>query len=177
MLLTHLYQYFGALLGCSATGFPAYAGFGSQASVHRFMNLNSAEVGYFIQNVGLAAASFGVATDDITVVATALETIFDVRCAQPTTVIPAQGAQLQSICEADDCALAPNATCAAYPTQFAPAMSNATTASNGTTASNSTGSSSTTGSSSPSVSSFTGAAIKVGAGIGSGIMALVAFAI
>ena len=34
-LLTHLYQYFGALLGCSAAGFPAYQGFGSQAAVHR----------------------------------------------------------------------------------------------------------------------------------------------
>lgn len=141
------------------------------------MNLDSAEVGYFIQNVGLAASSFGVTSDDITIVATALSTIFDVRCAEPTTVIPAQGAQLQSICLADDCALAPNATCAAYPVQFAPAMSNATSsASNSTAASNSTGSGTSTSSQTPTVSSFTGAAVKIGAGIGSGLLALAAFA-
>ncbi|KAF1356369.1 hypothetical protein BDV97DRAFT_276865, partial [Delphinella strobiligena] len=121
-LLTHLYQYFGALLGCTGSGFPAYAGFGSQASVHRFMDLDSAEVGYFIQQVGLAAESFGVAAADVQVVATALETIFDVKCAPATTVIPAQGAQLQSICQAEDCALAPNASCAAYPSTFQPAV-------------------------------------------------------
>jgi len=37
-LLTHLYQYFGALLGCSQYGkgaFPAYQGFGSMYQVHK----------------------------------------------------------------------------------------------------------------------------------------------
>lgn len=41
-LLTHLYQYFGVLLGCSMQGgsaFPAYAGSGSQYNVHKFMAL------------------------------------------------------------------------------------------------------------------------------------------
>lgn len=183
-LLTHLYQYFGALLGCSATGFPSYQGFGSQASVHRFMDLDAAEVGYFIQNVGLAAASFGVTEDDITVVATALSTIFNVKCAPPTTVIPAQGAQLQSICQADDCALAPNATCAAYPVTMQPAVSNATLAgTSGSTSTNSTssgsGSNSTVSgsgaSATPSSSTYTGAAVKIGGGIGAGLLALAAF--
>lgn len=38
MLFTHLYSYFGTLLGCSSVGkgaFPAYAGSTSQASVHK----------------------------------------------------------------------------------------------------------------------------------------------
>lgn len=172
-LLTHLYQYFGALLGCSAAGFPAYEGFGSQAAVHRFMDLDAAEVGYFIEQVGLSAASFGVAQADIQVVATALDSIFNVRCAPPTTVIPSQGAQLQSICQAPDCPLSPNATCAAYPTDVLPSVANSTLAgvSNATALSNSTSTSSST------PSTFTGAAVKTGAGIGAALLALVAFAL
>lgn len=171
-LLTHLYQYFGALLGCTATGFPAYAGFGSQASVHRFMDLDSAEVGWFIQNVAMAAASFGVAEDDIAIVGKALNSIFNVRCAPPTTVIPAQGAQLQSICEADDCPLAPNATCAAYPMTMMPAAANSTTMSNST---GTTGSTTGTSSMSSPISTFTGSAAKAGAAIGAGLLGLAAY--
>ncbi|KAI4719025.1 hypothetical protein E4T48_04722 [Aureobasidium sp. EXF-10727] len=164
-LMTHLYQYFGALLGCSATGFPSYAGFGSQAAVHRFMDLSAAEVGYFIQQVALAASSFGVTQDDIAVVGKALNSIFNVRCAPPTTVIPAQGAQLQSICQDETCPLAPMATCAAYPATMKPAKSNSTMAgsgsANGTMAAGS-GSAASPSSSHPA--SYTGAAAKVGAG-------------
>lgn len=181
-LMTHLYQYFGALLGCSASGFPSYAGFGSQASVHRFMDLSYAEVGYFIQQVALAAASFGVSQDDIATVGKALNTIFNVRCAPPTTVIPAQGAQLQSICEDETCPLAPMPTCAAYPATMKPAMSNSTmgSGSNSTMGSGSgSASASKSGSMSASSShpaSYTGAAAKVGAGA-AGIMALAALAL
>ena len=161
-LMTHLYQYFGALLGCSATGFPSYQGFGSQAAVHRFMDLSAAEVGYFIQQVALAATSFGVSSDDVAVVGKALNTIFNVRCAPPTTVIPAQGAQLQSICQDETCLLAPMATCAAYPATMKPAKSNSTMAGS-TASSNSTmGGSAAPTSSKPA--SYSGAAAKVGAG-------------
>lgn len=172
-----MYQYFGVLLGCSGTTFPAYKGFGSQASVHRFMDLDAAEVGYFIQNVGLAAASFGVATDDITVVAKALNSIFNVKCSKPTTVVPAQGAQLQSICQADDCVLAPNATCAAYPVTMMPAVANSTLA--GVTNSSSLANGTVTGtkSSPTAVSTFAGAAVKTGAGLGAAVLAVVAFAL
>ncbi|KAK4954779.1 hypothetical protein LTR66_013491 [Elasticomyces elasticus] len=137
-LMTHLYQFFGSLLGCSAygsTGFPAYSGSASMASVHRFMDLDPTDLGYFIAQVALAAASFGVADTDVAAVGAALQSLFGYRCAPPTTVIAAQGAQLQSVCEDDTCPLAPNATCAAYPA-ITPAMdANATgaaTASMGT---------------------------------------------
>ncbi|KAI1077258.1 hypothetical protein F5B20DRAFT_583502 [Whalleya microplaca] len=116
-LLTHLYQFFGSLLGCSMqgmAGFDAYTGHASMYDVHKFMDLDSAEVGYFINQVALAAASFGVAQDDISAVGTALTSLFDVRCAPPTTAIMAQGPQLQSICIAEDCPLAPNSTCSSY---------------------------------------------------------------
>ncbi|KAI5199056.1 hypothetical protein E4T39_06427 [Aureobasidium subglaciale] len=160
-LLTHLYQYFGALLGCSATGFPSYAGFGSQAAVHRFMDLSAAEVGYFIQQVALAASSFGVSQEDIAVVGKALNTIFNVRCAPPTVVIPAQGAQLQSICQDETCLLAPMATCAAYPATMKPAKANDTMAAGGAANSTQTGAPAAT-SSKPAA--FSGAAVKIGAG-------------
>ncbi|KAH9985374.1 hypothetical protein F4779DRAFT_318394 [Xylariaceae sp. FL0662B] len=123
-LLTHLYQFFGSLLGCSKQGMPgfeAYMGHASMYEVHRFMGLNSAETGYFINQVALAAASFGVAQDDISAVGKALTSLFDVRCAPPMTAIKAQGPQLQSICITEDCLLAPNATCGSYEPVLEPA--------------------------------------------------------
>lgn len=47
-LLTHLYTFFGALLGCSMYGkgaFPSYMGHGSMYEVHSFMDLDAAQVG------------------------------------------------------------------------------------------------------------------------------------
>lgn len=78
------------------------------------MDLSSAEVGYFIQQVALSAKSFGVADADLTVVGDALGSLFDYKCAAPVEVIPGQGAQLQAICVGADCPLAMNATCDAY---------------------------------------------------------------
>ncbi|KAH6997459.1 hypothetical protein EDB80DRAFT_652601 [Ilyonectria destructans] len=123
-LLTHLYQFFGSLLGCSEqgmSGFDAYKGESSMYSVHKFMDLDYAEVTYFITQVGLAAASFGVAEDDIKVVATALGGLFNVRCAPATTVIKAQGSQLQSICiDPKTCPLAMDGVCSKYDTPVTP---------------------------------------------------------
>jgi len=83
--------------------------------VHKFMDLSAAENGYFITQVGLAAASFGVTQDDAAAVGMALNNLFNYRCSPPTTVIPAQGPQLQAICIDSSCPIAPaNATCAAY---------------------------------------------------------------
>ena len=131
MLLTHLYQFFGVLLGCTQqgkTGFSAYKGEPSMYNVHKFMDLDAAEVGYFITQVGLAASSFGVATDDINTVAGALEKYFDVKCAPAVTLAPALGSQLQAICIAEDCPLAPNATCSAYGPAVEPGVANSTLA-------------------------------------------------
>ena len=84
----------------------------------RFMDLSYAEVGYFITQVALSAASFGVAESDLQIVGAALGSIFDVRCAPPTVIIPAQGAQLQSICTDMTCPLAKNDTCDLYQTNI-----------------------------------------------------------
>lgn len=166
-LVTHLYEYFGTLLGCSMQGgdaFPAYSGQGSQYNVHKFMALNSAEVGYFITQVGLAAASFGVTEDDVSAVGKALISLFDYRCAPPTIVIPSQGAQLQSICSNSTCALAENATCASYSNVTAPSAATST----------SSGSATATSSTTATVSPGAGSVAGVGAGV---VLAAVAAAL
>ncbi|CAD6441203.1 9c788a51-f507-4f6e-8599-559a463500c0 [Sclerotinia trifoliorum] len=116
-LMTHLYQYFGVLLGCSKQGgteFPAYSGSDSQYKVHKFMDLSDAEVNYFIEQVALSASSFGVSASDLMIIGYALRQSFGYRCLPPATIIPSQGAQLQSICTDSTCPLAPNNTCASY---------------------------------------------------------------
>lgn len=101
------------------------------------MDLDEKEVGYFITQVGLAASSFGVTTEDATAVGAALGKIFGVRCAPATPVIPSQGPQLQSICVANTCPLSPGDTCAAYQPTFEPAVANSTLVGNTTTSSTS----------------------------------------
>lgn len=96
-------------------GFDAYTASASMFEVHKFMNLNLAENTYFIQQVGMAAASFGVADADVEAVGKSLNEIFNVRCAPPTEVIPGQGKQLQSICiDEETCPLAKDAMCGKY---------------------------------------------------------------
>jgi len=121
LLLTHLYEYFGTLLGCTmqgSTDYPAYSGEGSMYNVHKFMDLSAAEVGWFIQNVAFSAASFGVAQADLMDVGTALGGLFGHKCAAAAVVIPTQPAALQSICIGANCTDAANATCAAYATNI-----------------------------------------------------------
>ncbi|MCJ1330677.1 hypothetical protein MMC10_007362 [Thelotrema lepadinum] len=175
-LLTHLYQFFGTLLGCSQQGMPGFSSFEGHASmynVHKFMDLDPFEVGYFIEQVGLSASSFGVADDDVTAVGMALTKLFDYRCAPATTVIPASGPLLQSICIADTCPISPNATCSAYDSAMEPGVANATLAmgegnsSSTATASFSMSSASATGSatasgSGPAISTAAAAGNKAG---------------
>ncbi|KAJ4409419.1 hypothetical protein N0V82_009486 [Gnomoniopsis sp. IMI 355080] len=166
-LLTHLYQFFGSLLGCSdygMAGFPAYSGHASMYQVHKFMDLDVNEVGYFIQQVGLAAESFGVTAADATAVGTALNSLFGYRCAPNATAIAAQGPQMQSICIADDCPIAKDAVCDQYATPVEP--KNATSSSNSTA----TGSSS-----SPTSTIVQASASSTAVNIGS-VLAVVLFA-
>ena len=150
------------------------------------MALDPYQMGYFITQVGLSAASFGVAKSDITAVATALTKLFDYRCSPPTTVVKEQGPQLQAMCIADNCPLSPEATCAAYEKVEEPAVANATLAmglgSNSTVSGNSTMTGSATGTSGAMVPTATssmtpiqtGGAAKVGGGLVAGGAALLA---
>jgi len=130
-LLTHLYQFFGTLLGCSLQGtgnYSAYKGEPSMYNVHKFMDLTYAENTYFIQQVGLAAQSFGVTADDVQTVGSTLSKVFNYKCAPAITLAPALGSQLQSICIAADCPTAPNATCSAYAAAVEPGVANSSLA-------------------------------------------------
>lgn len=146
------------------------------------MDLSHAEVSYFIQEVGLAATSFGVTADDAMAVGTKLGMAFNYKCLPETTIIPAQGPALQSICTAEDCPTAMNATCAAYQSNVTmPVAANDTNKFSSTssmmpsgTAGAAGGSGSGSMSSSASASGSTGAA-SVNA-LGAGIMGVAGLA-
>lgn len=114
-LVTHLYQIFGSLLGCSmqneSSPFKNYQGNPSMSDVHRFMNLNASQLGYFIQEVGRSATSFGVSDEDAMTVGMALNTTFGYRCSPPTALAPGAGNYSQSTCLAADCPIDPNRNC------------------------------------------------------------------
>jgi hypothetical protein len=78
------------------------------------MDLGYAEVSYFIEQVGMSAASFGVTSEDVMTVGEALMGAFGYRCEPALTIVKTQGAQLQSICVDSTCPLSPNSTCAMY---------------------------------------------------------------
>ena len=82
--------------------------------ISRFMGLDPNEVGYFISQVGLAAASFGVASSDIQIVAQVLVSYFMFRCAPPLAIVPGDGPQLQPICGDAMCPLSPMPECWLY---------------------------------------------------------------
>ena len=108
-LLTHLYSFFGTAIGCSkiAAGsqFSPYAGQPSMLETHKFMNLNINQLGYFTQQLGLAAKSFGVADADIQIIADLMNNVFNVRCGKPSSPFqPLSG--VQSFCLAEGCPLA-----------------------------------------------------------------------
>lgn len=150
------------------TGFDAYSGDASMYEVHKFMALDTAEVTYFIQQVGMAAASFGVAEDDITTVATTLGNVFNVKCGPATTLIKAQGAQLQSICIADDCKKSMKADCGAYDSVMEPSNSTATMTTAAPTA---------TGTMEPTAVPTTGAAVTNGLSLAALAVGVAAFAL
>ncbi|KAF7719076.1 Uncharacterized protein PECH_000260 [Penicillium ucsense] len=182
-LMTHLYEFFGSLLGCSQygmKGFPEYSGDASMYKVHKYMVLDPYQMGYFIEQVALSAASFGVAESDIMAVGEALGSLFNYRCEPKKTVIKAQGPQWQSICTDQSCPLADNATCSAYEMVPQPAVANATLAmGEGRNASMSgsatpTMSGSMTGTASPSATTSFNAAAIVAPGLTGVAAALVA---
>jgi hypothetical protein len=169
-LLTHLYQYFGTLLGCSTQmsggTFSTYQGDPSMYNVHKFMNLSKPEMDYFITQVGLSAASFGVATADVETVGMALNDTFNQRCSPPSTVIPGMGAQLNAICLNPACPTASNAVCAQYAEAFSASGSASGSAAATMMASGASGAAgaSATGSGGAATGSSTGAPAGSGAG-------------
>lgn len=99
--MTHLYEYFGFLLSCSDYGtgsFVKYAGVTGMYDVHKFMALDTYEVAYFIEQVGLSATSFGVSSDDVVAVGVQLTNTFGHRCTPAKAVLRREKPELQAIC-------------------------------------------------------------------------------
>ena len=104
-LLTHFYQYFGIILGCTDPEFPKYTGSPSQAQVHRFMDLPAPDMHYFIHNIYDAAVSLGVAGPDLVThvgdaisIGIALDNIFNKRCSPKQKIAEYQPSELQAMC-------------------------------------------------------------------------------
>ncbi|MCJ1283728.1 hypothetical protein MMC26_003059 [Xylographa opegraphella] len=116
-LFQHFFLSFAHIFGCSepppsppSNGPPL-----SLAYVHKYMNLNYTDLGHFINQLSLATLHFGFSDQDSQTLDTNLNSMYNVRCAPPITTNPAQGPQLLSLCQADNCPLAePNPDCAAY---------------------------------------------------------------
>lgn len=70
----------------------------SMYDVHKFMSLDAYEVQYFIEQVELAATSFGVSVADVESVGMVLQDLFGYRCAPKTSWDYAAKPELQSIC-------------------------------------------------------------------------------
>lgn len=112
-LFAHWFTAFGFIYGCSsAPKFPRTADSGSPLSsayVHKFMNLNQTDIGYFIEQLTVASKYFGFSDEDAQTLDTFMNARYNVRCAPPIN------GQLYSICFADECPLAqPQPDCDAY---------------------------------------------------------------
>lgn len=119
-------------------------------SVHQFMNLDPYQLGYFITQVGLSAASFGVSDADVAVVGMALQQHFEYKCAPPEDIVPGAQPQIQAVCVNPACPLAVNATCSLYTNVTNPTYVNGSSYGGGSSSSSSGGSSSGPGSGSGS---------------------------
>ncbi|KAH8819334.1 hypothetical protein F5884DRAFT_864901 [Xylogone sp. PMI_703] len=151
----HVYSYFGTFLGCShigSTELPTYDGKASMYEVHKYMDINPAEMGFFIDQAVRGLLSIGFTNSDAKFVNDTLDMTFNRRCAPATPVVPASaGPQLQAICLTQDCILLVNATCSVYDAPVAPVVANAsllgnyTKVANGSTFLNTSTTSSSTG--------------------------------
>ena len=104
--MTHFYEYFGVLLGCSDPAFPKYNGDPSQANVHHFMDLTNNEMHYFIHNIFDGALAVGIPAGELSATALgpgyllglALGNLFNKRCSPSKVIASYQPAELQSMC-------------------------------------------------------------------------------
>jgi hypothetical protein len=139
------------------------------------MALTSAEVTYFITQVGLAATSFGVTVEDATAIGQTLNSAFNYACL-PASALVDDTPVLNSICDGTGCPMASNANCSAYDNVVQSAPASASSTARGSTATGSS-TSSTQGSPTNTAQNPTGtssnggltAAAKVGLGVGVGL--------
>ena len=85
------------------------------AYVHKYMNLTYTDLGYFIDQLSKTTTVFGFSDADSQTLNTKFNSLYNVRCAPPITLDPAEGPQLLSLCQDPSCPLAvPNTDCSDY---------------------------------------------------------------
>jgi hypothetical protein len=85
--------------------------------VHRYMDLDRYQMGFFIELCVSSMKSLGISAADADLFGDTLTSLFDFRCSPPALIPkePAAGPELQSVCIAENCPFDPKADCAAYP--------------------------------------------------------------
>ncbi|OAK96662.1 hypothetical protein IQ06DRAFT_45525 [Phaeosphaeriaceae sp. SRC1lsM3a] len=116
-LFTNFFVAFSRAFGCTLppNPLPNTNGPVMLAYAHKFMNLEYHQLGYFINQLSLAASHFGVSAQDADTFRTTLNSRYNVRCAPAVSFNPSSPAQLLSLCQNPTCPLAvPVSDCAAY---------------------------------------------------------------
>src|ERR1700722_13102378 len=82
-LFNHFVVAFSHIFGCSkpAAAAPSTSGPLSLAYVHKYMNLNYTQLGYFIDQLTKATVHFGFSDQDAQTLNTQLNSLYNVRCA------------------------------------------------------------------------------------------------
>lgn len=106
VLAGKLVAYFGALFGCTATGYPAVSQYNMYA-VHANMSINSTQQNYFNTQLADTLRSFGVLETDVVNTAAPALGLFN-RCGAPIAAL-SPTAPVQ-VCGTSDCQLATGAT-------------------------------------------------------------------
>ncbi|EWC44248.1 hypothetical protein DRE_01074 [Drechslerella stenobrocha 248] len=116
-VFSHMYQFFGGLLGCSRygqDGFASYQGNSKMYEAHKFMNLKPLQLGYFIQQVLLSTEALGFEPGDTQAFGSQLNNTFGRRCSPRQAVLPDTKPDLQAMCVDISCPLAEEPICRAY---------------------------------------------------------------
>ena len=145
-LVGHLVGYFGALFGCTASGYTPVNN-PNMYAVHANMSINNAMETYFITQLANTLLSLGVNASDVTNVAAPALSLFN-RCGAPISAISST-APVQ-VCGTSDCPLATGATQSTCTQYYPNSASGGVVGSSGqggiVTSSSSSSSSSSTGS-------------------------------
>jgi hypothetical protein len=116
-LFSNFFVGFARSFGCTLppAPLPKTNGPVSLAYAHKFMDLEYHQLGYFINQLSLAAVHYGASAQDADTFRSSMNSRFNVRCAPAFSSNPASPPQLMSLCQNPTCPLAvPVSDCAAY---------------------------------------------------------------
>ncbi len=165
-LFIHFFSAFDSIFSCSLVkSFPKTNESGgpiSLAYVHKYMNLNQTDLGYFIEQLTTSSKFFGFSDQDADTLSGYMNSKYNVRCAPPVS------GQLYSLCQATECPLAePSPDCADYANLGPSGIGNST----GPSSTGGASSPTPTSSSSPSASALGTASSTPGSELSSGAIA------